>query len=70
MVKFRESVFFSFVLFVVKMSIHEYEIHGSDDAEECCRMIPLQRLILEHDVCYDGKHHQGDTFLYDLQLNE
>lgn len=31
-------------------------------------MVPVQRLPLEQDVGYDGKYHQADTFLDNLEL--
>ena len=33
-------------------------------------MIPVQLLMLEDDVSDDGKHHQRDALLDDLQLHQ
>ena len=33
-------------------------------------MIPVNRLVLKHDVGDDAEYHERDAFLYDFQLHE
>ena len=33
-------------------------------------MVPMELLMLEDEVSDDGEHHEGDTFLNDLQLHK
>ena len=49
---------------------HEYEIDGSDKAEEGCEVIPMQALSLEEDVGDDSEDDERYTFLYHLELNQ
>lgn len=48
----------------------EYEEHGEDQAEECCKMVPLQPLPLEEKGYDHGEDRKGDDFLYDFELHE
>ena len=40
---------------------HKDEIHGSDEADECGKVIPMQPLPLEEDVGDDGEDDVSDT---------
>jgi len=47
---------------------HEYKIDGGNDAEESCRMVPMECLMLKKNVCYDGKNEQRNALLDNFQL--
>ena len=50
--------------------LHEHQIDGADDEEECQDVVPVQMGALEHDVSNDAEYGQRDTFLNDLQLDK
>ena len=49
---------------------HEDEIDGSDEAEECRSMVPMQALSLEEDVGDDGEDDERHALLNHLELNQ
>ena len=49
---------------------HKYQVDGTDDEQESQEVVPVEVLVLEHDVGYDCEDSQRDTFLYDLELYE
>lgn len=48
----------------------ENEIYCEDETEECCRMVPMEVLVLKHYMSHHCKDKQGYTFLNDLELNK
>ena len=47
---------------------HKHQVDGAEDEEECQKMVPVEVLMLEHDIGYDGKDGQRYTLLDDLEL--
>lgn len=47
---------------------HEDEIYGSDEADECGKVIPMQALPLEEDVGDDGEDDERHALLYHFEL--
>ena len=54
----------------VECLILEHEIDGGDEAEECCDVVPMQVLALEHEGDHYREDGKRDDFLHDLQLEE
>ena len=50
--------------------LHEHEVDGGNEAEEGCKVIPVQTLTLEENVGNDGEDDEGYAFLYHLELNQ
>ena len=50
--------------------LHEHEVDGGNEAEEGCKVVPVQTLTLEENVGNDGEDDEGYTFLYHLELNQ
>ena len=50
--------------------IHENEIDSCYNAEKCGSMVPVKSLVLEHDICDKGKHHERYALLNHLQLHQ
>ena len=50
--------------------LHEHEVDGGNEAEEGCKVVPVQTLTLEENVGYDGEDDEGYAFLYHLELNQ
>ena len=50
--------------------LHEHEVDGGNEAEEGCKVVPVQTLILEENVGNDGEDDEGYAFLYHLELNQ
>ena len=48
---------------------HKYEEDGQDKADECCKMVPLQSLVLEQQSDDNSKYREGDHLLYHFQLH-
>lgn len=57
-------------MFLLKWTqlFHEDEIHGSDEADECGKVIPMQALPLEEDVGDDGEDDERHALLYHFEL--
>jgi len=49
---------------------HEHQVDSTDDKEESQEVVPVEVLVLEHDVGDDSEDSQRDTLLYDLELYE
>ena len=47
---------------------HKDEIDGSDEADECGKVIPMQALPLEEDVGDDGEDDERHALLYHFEL--
>ena len=52
------------------LSIHENQIDGANDQQEGQQVIPMEILVLEHDIGDDAKYGQRYRFLYHLELYE
>ena len=50
--------------------LHEHEVDGRNEAEEGCKVVPVQTLTLEENVGNDGEDDEGYAFLYHLELNQ
>ena len=50
--------------------LHEHEVDGGNEAEEGCKVVPVQTLTLEENVGNDGEDDEGYAFLYHLELNQ
>ena len=50
--------------------LHEHEVDGGNEAEEGCKVVPVQTFTLEENVGNDGEDDEGYTFLYHLELNQ
>lgn len=50
--------------------LHENKVNGSDEADEGCKVVPVETFVLEHQMCHDGEYQQGNTLLNHLQLYE
>ena len=50
--------------------LHEHEVDGGNEAEEGCKVVPVQTLTLEENVGNDGEDDEGYAFLYYLELNQ
>ena len=50
--------------------LHEHEVDGGNEAEEGCKVVPVQILTLEENVGNDGEDDEGYAFLYHLELNQ
>ena len=46
-----------------KILLHENKVNGSDEADEGCKVIPVETFVLEHQMCDDGEYQQGNTLL-------
>ena len=49
---------------------HKYEIDSGNQAKECYKVIPMERLPREHTLGDDGENDKTGHFLYYLQLNK
>ena len=54
----------------VYLWFHEDEVDGGDEAEGGGSVVPMELLVLEDEVGYDGEDHQRDALLDDLELHE
>ena len=52
------------------LRFHEDEVDGGDEAEGGGGVVPVELLVLEDEVGDDGKDHQRDALLDNLQLHE
>ena len=50
--------------------LHEHEVDGGNEAEEGCKVVPVQTFTLEENVGNDGEDDEGYAFLYHLELNQ
>ena len=50
--------------------LYEHEVDGGNEAEEGCKVVPVQTLTLEENVGNDGEDDEGYAFLYHLELNQ
>ena len=48
----------------------KHEKYGQNQAKKGCKMVPLERLTLEHYGCEDCKDCEGNHFLDDFKLHE
>ena len=50
--------------------LQEHEVNGQNHAHEGCEVIPLECFATEACHRIDGKYHQSDNLLNNLQLEE
>ena len=58
---------FYFIQFIL---LHEDEIDGSDEADECRSVVPMQALALEEQVGDDGEDDERHALLNPLELHQ
>ena len=59
-------MFFSYI--VLRLS-HEHKIDCANEAEEGCKVIPVETFVLEHEMCKDCEYNEGDTLLDYFELH-
>ena len=52
------------------LRLHKDEVDSGYETKGCGGVVPVQLLMLEDEISNHRKHHQRDTLLDDLQLNE
>lgn len=53
----------------IKKLFHEYEIHSCNQADECGKMIPMQRFAFKKDSSKYSKNNKSYHFLNYFQLH-
>lgn len=52
------------------ISLHKHKINRRNQTDECCDMIPVQRLTLKKERCKQRKDDKGYHFLNHFQLHQ
>ena len=50
--------------------LHKYKVNRCNQADKCCKVVPLQGLTLEEESGEDCEDNQRDNLLHNLELHQ